>query len=241
MSEPFCVVIDTETGGLDCRLHPLLSVSFLLGDRNLDEMDGGLSLNVIPPPGTVIEIPAFGDQVPEMKAKRIVAWMDVHTKTLHQRCPDDCMVIKAVAAEINGYITNGPDGKWDIEAIDRWHAKAMTMQQVDGILCSYLGQAFPKTKCLGVAHNADFDMRFVGRNMPESIKRIVDPWYCTMKLLRKWYGDRNHKNGSAKLASLAEIAGHKPRAAHEALEDCRSCLSGLRWLLKGPDPLRIAG
>lgn len=223
------LITDCETGGLDDRLNPLLSVSLLAADDDFNEVDN-FEMQLKPPPGTLIEVPIPAHQDPENKKKTIAYYMDVFTgKTFNKaERPPDAMVINAVAAEINGYVEIGNNGRWNFDAIKDWNDKGMSSESADHSAAAFILGLFSHP-AIGVAHNADFDSKFVSRNLPKAFAYYLDQWFCTVKYFRSWRQKTGNK-GYAKLADLAAAAGYVPPAAHTAFDDCRSCLAGLKWL-----------
>jgi oligoribonuclease (3'-5' exoribonuclease) len=238
MPTPKFLVTDTETGGLDDRINPILSVSLLIADENLQEADGWAQ-KIKPPGNTMLEVPVLVDQNPETRKKRVEYYLDIYTKEKYQALPETSLVINAVAAEINGFVQFGSNGKWDIGSIDKWLNVSLPVAEVDTIYTRYITDRFT-SKPVGVAHNAEFDEKFLRRYLPLLHSNYYPNWFCTVKAMRKWYKDRSLK-GSAKLAELDVKSGYTPAKAHEALSDCRSCLAGLRWLVKEQTSLEQAG
>jgi hypothetical protein len=222
------LITDAETGGLDDRMNPLLSLSLLAANEKFQAVDN-FEMKLQPPVGTLIEVPIPKCQDPEDKRKVISHYMDVHTKAIYRKenRPETALVINAVAAEINGYV-DFKDGAWDFKAIDDWHRQARTLADAETTFIKWLLGVFSHPP-VGVAHNADFDEKFVFRYMPILHSNYFKPWFCTVKALRAHYKKTGMK-GAAKLANLAELANYTPKDAHVAYEDCLSCLAGLRWL-----------
>lgn len=190
--KPLYAVTDTETGGLDHRVHALTQISVIIVDDELNELES-FAHRVIPRPGYLVD---------------------------------------PRAAEINGFNA------------DEWQRTGMTWDQADLSYAQFLEQWFPNSFCVGVAHNAPFDAKFLAHHMPTAYKKYYraapqpgeepkahDGWFCTCDELRRWRA-RNSRPGKAKLSDLAELAEYKlAGAAHEALQDTRTCLAGLRWLI----------
>lgn len=237
MTTPKFLVTDTETGGLDDRINPILSVSLLIADEELKEADGW-EQKIKPPGNTVLEVPVLADQNPDVRKKRVDYYMNVYTKEKVKELAHDALVINAIAAEINGFVQFA-GGKWDLDSVDKWLKVSLPVAEVDKIYTRYISDQF-KCKPVGVAHNADFDEKFLRRYLPLLHSNYYPKWFCTCRAMRKWYKDRGVK-GSAKLAELDVKSGHVNTKAHAALADCRSCLAGLRWLVKEQNSLEQAG
>lgn len=140
----------------------------------------------------------------------------------HRIIPHPNYEIQPIAAQINGYD----------EA--EWVRTGMSWTHADSAYTQYLKQWFGDRKAVGVAHNAQHDVKFVRLHMPNTFDLFLDPWFCTCNALRKWRS-RTKVAGNNKLASLAELAGFVHTGtdkAHDALGDTKACLAGLRWLLK---------
>ena len=56
MPKPTLIALDTETGGFDCRINPILSIAIVIADENYNTLDG-FEVKVAPPRGTVLEVP----------------------------------------------------------------------------------------------------------------------------------------------------------------------------------------
>lgn len=222
------LITDCETGGLDDRMNPLLSISLLAANEKFQAVDN-FEMKLMPPVGTVIEVPIPKHQIAEEKRKSISHYMDVFTKAIYNKAsrPEKALVINAVAAEINGYVTFKENG-WDFSSIDQWHKQSRAIADAELTFSKWLLGVFSQPP-VGVAHNADFDQKFVSRYMPMLHSNYFPTWFCTVKALRTYYQTRGIK-GAAKLANLAELAGYDPQGEHVAYEDCLSCLAGLKWL-----------
>ena len=90
MGTPKFIATDTETGGLDPRLNPLLSVSVLVCTDDYKEFDEGWEQKVLPPPKTLIEIPIEEHQFAGVehwkknwRDRKLYGYMDVHTKQIY--------------------------------------------------------------------------------------------------------------------------------------------------------------
>ena len=225
------MALDTETGGLDERLHPLLSIAVVTADAQLNEIDG-FDLKIAPPPGTLLEIPVPHEQDGVTKRKKISHYMDVWTgASLPLNAYDyDRPLITAYAAEVNGYVSVIPGVGWDIQAINTWNTNGLHVQRAEDVLRQYIRQAFSNTPVV-VAHNADFDRKFVGKHMPTLFSELFSLWYCTCKSLRGYYKRNGVKGGKANLATGCKLAGYDiEEYAHEALADTRGCLLLAKWL-----------
>jgi oligoribonuclease (3'-5' exoribonuclease) len=146
----------------------------------------------------------------------------------HRIIPPPGYTVHPKAAEINGYNE------------ELWLRTGMTLEAADNAYSQFLEQWFPGRAAVGVAHNAQFDAKFIRHHLPRSYakyhaeggpdRKAEDGWYCTCNALRQWRS-ANGQPGSAKLGDLVKLANYTPTgAAHEALQDTQSCLAGLRWL-----------
>lgn len=256
MIKPIYAIIDTETGGLDHRVNPLLSVALVIGGADFSDLDR-YSLKVKPPPNTWLEIPVDADMFPppefRYRSRRIVGWHEVWTKATTTTKPEGGFILTAGAVEVNHLVGKTEQNTWDLEEVYKWlHREALDATTVDTALATAVDQASPTVKLTAVAHNADFDEKYVSEYLPKFRKRLAEPdkvtadafaaakivgassyartgWYCTMNLLRSVNKDQQRKTG-AKLADLAELAGYQADKAHEAEADCLTCLAGLKWL-----------
>lgn len=249
----YCVT-DCETGGLDPRINPLLSVALLVGDEAFNPIDG-FALKIKPPTGTVLEVLTLADQlegyrrqqVDEAPGRPVKAeyFLDVYTGA---KCPDKPTsghIITGIAAEVNGFVALTPQG-WDMSAVQQWMKESFSAAEAQATFMKWLRQFFT-TAPIGVAHNAKFDVGYVQMYLPElfnfyaklddatrKIKAFSSGWYCTCEALKEWNKKAGAQAGeNAKLGTLTKLAGYKPDRAHEALNDCYSCLYGLRWLRTG--------
>jgi hypothetical protein len=246
---------DTETGGLDPRLHPLLSVSAVAATSAVEEIDG-LSLKVLPPHGTLLEIPrAEHCWVPsdELRNREFIGYLDVWSKKVIPAQEVDAAhvpcLITSQAAEINGYITRSAVSghPWDLGAVQNWHDQALPIKEAEDTLIRLIRQCFI-TKPIPVAHNAPFDDKFVYvwmRRFYDELGKVPDGaewctiqcrWLCTMSALGRYLKATGQPmgKGARKLATLVKLAGVDQEAAHDALADARSSLIGLRWLRDKP-------
>lgn len=92
----------------------------------------------------------------------------------HRIIPRPGYEVHPEAAKINGYD----------EAL--WQRTGMTWEQAEDSYCQFLRQWFPNPakKPVAIAHNAEFDDRFVKHHMPLTHSLIMQPWHCTMKMLK---------------------------------------------------------
>jgi len=227
---------DTETGGLDARINPLLSVAFVATNARLEELDG-FSVMVKPPVGTRLEIVAAADQIAGKFNKRVVGYVDVYTK---ERFADagNTPVISAGAAEVNGYVrfTNAEKTCWLTDPTgfpvgpDDWHRRAYELGTGETMLRTYVRQCFNVAPVV-VAHNAEFDQRFVRAWMPGLFNDMHPQWVCTMRSFERYVKKMDPKARKGwKLVDLCKTAGYDLVNAHEALADTRGTVKGLRWL-----------
>jgi len=239
MSQAKLVILDTETGGLDARVHPLLSVAMMAVDSTLTEVDAFYAI-VLPPEGTLLEVQA--DPNDTSFTPRIAYLEDIDGNRYEcagNGAPLDPRLTEAVriqagAARVNGFT-------WA-----RWRQFGLTMTQVDDTFAAWVqrwfGEALPKA----VAHNASFDSAFVQSWLPNCFRRLDPQWFCTLKAFRalKLTAPDGSKQ-SNKLVDLAKLVDEDPSTpaygrlrtkegsmldkAHDALADTRMCLSCLLW------------
>lgn len=254
---------DTETGGLDQRIHPLLSIASIVADGQMNRIDG-MSFKIKPPPDTWLEVPITAHMfLPEKQKLTIDHYRNVYDGSVCAAADfqdrANRFIITAIAAETNGFILPTADRKWDLESYKLWVAQGLDIDTVDRALVQYVETA-SKHKLTGVAHNASFDEKFVTQWLPLFRQRFARPsevvlnvlgfnqkgqgglttyaktgWICTMELLRAWYKARGGEKGGAKLSDLAQLAGVTNVKAHDAFADTVVCLKGLQWLSQRPE------
>lgn len=127
------------------------------------------------------------------------------------------------AAAVHGY------SDWDLRHQDLFAAHAATIH------------AFLHRASLIVAHNAAFDLRFIGQEFQKSgLPPLAQPHFCTMRA----YRDRGHPGSSSLDAVCRRIGAARTGARHGALEDAWLALRVYLWLhgrkgaLAMPDALR---
>lgn len=228
--------LDTETGGLTARVNPLLSVGIVVVDANFDEVTS-IHVKFRPPLGTVMEIPIREHQTLDVKGKSIERYADVYTGAtvadVSQR-----PLVTAYAAEVNGYVPllSGGIG-WDLRFPPEWHRGALTYKEGEDRILEWLVQHYGAGQPTFVAHNAEFDKKFVAEYLPRVFARGNPDWYCTCDMLRKYHARTKHlrspgEKGKADLGTLTKLAGFElPRdTVHDARDDARGCIAGLKWL-----------
>lgn len=235
-------LFDTETGGLDPRISPLLSLAGLVLSKDLQETIG-FSLLVKPPEGTVLEVPHPATMGVENKRKQIAYHVDA--RTLERTNPtEENFCISALAAEINGFVTLTDQGVWDMESPKAWLQHGLELAEAERTWQKLLRQSFAACP-IPVGHNVSFDLKFVRTHMPNLYKDFARDEQgnvlCvdTCAAFRKYRAEEHKrlkkedpkvKKGSAKLTDLAQICGYDLKNAHEALADCRATHAGLLWL-----------
>lgn len=235
--------LDTETGGLDQRVNPLLSLGAVVVDREIREIDG-FSFTALPPDGTYLEVPVDSHVgFPGYKQRPISHYLDVWTGSKVQSIPEDAYVITSVAAEINGYlkVIEHPDGhnEYDYDAIADWHRRSIPLEELDAVYVRFIKQFF-RAKPVPVAHNVSFDDKFIRKYLPELYSNLAsDPnadgamWFCTLQAYRKYRKSRGLKNGKGTctlVQAVRDMVGYEIEDAHEALADTRGALALLRVL-----------
>lgn len=248
MPVAFCIS-DTETGGLDERINPLLSAALLLADHEYNEVEG-TSTKILPPPNSWLQVPVRAQQVPNFGYghRDIDHYLEVHTGVKSTEKPNQGYTLSAGAVEVNGFIQFGADG-WDMDSYKAWMAESLSLEAAEDFFINWLVKHCRDMPPIGVAHNAIFDIKYFQRYLPKlfSYFAVIDPavredkklselssgWYCTCVALKKYNKISTRPAENAKLGALAKCAGYTPLTAHEALADTRSCLAGLRWLRTG--------
>jgi DNA polymerase III epsilon subunit-like protein len=82
-----------------------------------------------------------------------------------------------------------------------------------------------------LAHNADFDRRFLRQAEKETgiyLEKLAY-WTCTQQLFKYWR-DENKAPGSCKLDELCELIGEARDSNHNALQDAILCYKGYCFL-----------
>lgn len=227
------VVVDYETGGLDVRLNPPLSVAVLAADADGQELDG-FSLRIRPPAGTVLAVPVLRDQRndPTLYSPQIEYYLDLRTKEQFAQCPPNVPLVQAPAARINGFVKIEND-VWQLDSVDEWMLNSRLVENTERTLRVWLRQWFSPSKPVFVAHNASYDLRYCETWMPGLYSDAHPTWLCTML----WYAHVIGKRKGTKLSDVCAAAGHRQGNAHDALDDTRSCLAALRWLRANHLPL----
>jgi DNA polymerase III epsilon subunit-like protein len=238
MPHPTCIALDTETGGLDERLHPLLSIAICVADDDFNPLDG-FEIKVKPPENTLLEIPHPGYYgLKCVKPNQVSHRINVYTQQV-ATAPSPVPIITAYAAETNGYVgARAKDGEWDLEAMKTWNANGQDISEAEEDIISYLARWFGPVPPNGIghietiAHNAIFDHKFVLYHMPRLFAMLKDPWSCTCVGSRNYYKKKGIK-GSAKLIEMAKLAGHNYEGkAHQAFADVEAALAVRRMLKK---------
>lgn len=77
-----------------------------------------------------------------------------------------------------------------------------------------------------IGHNIDFDMRMIGHEDNDEVKRI-----CTLALARHWVPDTGaHSQTALMYHFMGEAARPLVKGAHAALVDVKNCLAVLNYL-----------
>lgn len=238
MPHPTCIALDTETGGLDERLHPLLSIAICVADETFNNYDG-FEVKIKPPQGTLLQVPKAGFFGLKCVAPHHTShYVDAYTRQVVDHSPNT-PVITAYAAETNGYVgADSKNGTWDYDAMDAWNNNGQDITEAEEDIMTYLAKCFGPVPPGGsghivtIAHNAVFDQKFVQCHMPRLFAMLKNPWYCTCNASRAYFKKRGVK-GSAKLTEMAKLAGHDYQGkAHQAFADVEAALAVLRFLRK---------
>jgi len=221
------LVIDTETGGLDPKVSPLLTTSFLVFQREPGKVLDNFHLKIMPPPETLLEVPL--DPNDPSRNPAISHYVN-HLGEVYKVNPG-YPVITAGAAKVNGFT-------WET-----WKGCAMPLAQADESLKGYVATWF-STRPVVYAHNSAFDDKFVQKYLPDTYASMQTPWLCSMRMYQKYLKLRGEKQ-SAKLGELAkrvnedsstEMFGYLTKngdiisKAHDAGADTEMCYAALRWL-----------
>lgn len=232
MPKPTLIALDTETGGLDARLNPILSIAIVVADETYTPIDG-FEIKVSPPKNAVIEMPAPGNffGAGNYSKRQLEGYMNVWTKERTTVLAPGTPLINAVAAEVNGYIGADPL-HWDFKALDAWNASTQPADEAENDIIAYLTKSFGDGHVVTVAHNAVFDQKFVEITMPRLYAKLKQPWFCTLEKSREFRKKRGEKGGG-KLIEMAKLAGFDYQGkAHQAFADGEATLAVLRFLQK---------
>lgn len=243
----FCVC-DTETGGLDERLNPLLTVNMLVVTDDLQTVLDDFQMRVAPPEGTVMEIMADpNDQSWNPKISHLV---DAQGNEFPVGYKDEApWVITAGAARVNGFA-------WEDWVDPNTGAiRGVPLETADATYCQFIKQWFTRHQPIGVCHNVPFDRNYIRKHLPQAFscflkddavdnsKGRLEGWYCTLKAVQG-YKKRNKMKGSNKLIDAARMVNEDQQSkyagtltgfmdkAHNALADCYMCLGLFRWLVE---------
>lgn len=245
MAEACFCVGDCETGGLDERCNPLLSVALVLGDADFNELDG-ITVKLLPPQDTWLEVPIRAHQTTGLKpgSHQIEYWLNVHTFQRSASKPKQSWLIGPAAVEKNNFVRITNNG-WGLEAMIDWMQTSISLEQAEQDLIAWMAMRCTKAP-IGVAHFAQFDVKFFQAFLPRlclcfqqfdtqvrAKAEFRNGWYCTCEALKQWNKKSPTPGENAKLGALAKLAGYVPAAEHEALADARACLAGLKWLKTG--------
>lgn len=230
MTQPAFVVLDTETGGLDPRVNPLLSVAVLVagGAPDYQHIDG-FQVKVLPPENTWMEIPTPDTVGLHQPRKRLAGYRHAHSGASATELPAGALVLSAYAMEVNHYV-GIVDGKWDFSPMQQWMSEAFEVTKAEQNIRQYLAQVFQGKRPLAVAHNAQFDQRFINAHMPLLEQDLYPQWFCTLAASKEYWKKQGVKH-SAKLTEMAKVAGYDySDKAHDAFEDVKATLKVLAFL-----------
>jgi DNA polymerase III epsilon subunit-like protein len=235
MAKPAFIVLDTETGGLQARFNPLLSVAVVVCDTELNVVEGH-GTKISPPDNCLLQIPIPQDMFNEKTWNpRTAYWLNLTTGEHVDASFKPLMSIAAKAAEINGFITAGPDGKWDLESCRPWIANGLPRERVESSYRQLLRTAFGEDLAPGslrtMAYNGSFDAAFLREHMPNLMYDLAPKWLDPCEMAKKMMQAKTPglKKGW-KLVQMAKEAGYEEHAAHDAYGDCLACLAVFRWL-----------
>jgi hypothetical protein len=228
-------IIDTETGGLQESVNPLLSVAIAAISDTFTEIDG-FSLRCLPPAGTLLEVPTRDSMGLECKGKRIDHWVDVFTGA-RAHSAGAAPIISAYAAEVNGYIKLDEHGAWDLAGVGAWHTTARPIENVEHTFRVWLRQMFGERLVPVGGYNCPFDRRYIAKYMPKLCADFYPTWFDVCDPCKKWVMDNvpgetpgKKPRKSWKLTDMCKHAGYEPKEAHEAYSDVKSTLVVLNWL-----------
>jgi DNA polymerase III epsilon subunit-like protein len=119
---------------------------------------------------------------------------------------------------------------WDLNSINVRLSRSIVAKEADIMLTNYLQQGF-KYKPIAVAHNSEFDSKYMQKYLPNTFAQYRHPWICTVQWSRRWREARGIK-GRCNLGEMCKVAGFVQEGAHAPLEDCRSCLKVFNFLTR---------
>lgn len=241
------LIVDTETGGLDPRVNPLVSISLIVFQVDPSKILDNFHIKIMPPDGTLMQIPV--DPTDQSFNPKVAHLIDVNGQSYkcdergNPEHPDLALrpIITCGAARVNGFT-------WQ-----DWKDKSLPIAQADESFRSFLNNWFDHPP-IAYAHNADFDEKFVMYTFPHTHAAIARPWLCTMRLYQK-YLKATQRKASAKLAELAKVANADPETpayltlrgngediiskAHDAGADTKMCFAAIQWLAAKMGPHNV--
>lgn len=217
---------DYETGGLDPRICPPLSMAVVSADTEYNELDG-FSLRIRPPLNTVLAVPILRDQRddPTLFNPKIDYYRNLYTGEMYDSHPENFYVVQAAAARINRFVQI-EDDTWVISSVADWLENGVFVETAEHMLRQWLRQQFPSGHPIATAHNAVFDRGYCKQWMPGLYADLHPQWICTML----WYAKVLGKRKGTKLSDFCAAVGRPQLNAHEALSDTRDVLAALAWL-----------
>jgi DNA polymerase III alpha subunit (gram-positive type) len=243
MPKPSFIVLDTETGGLHARFNPLLSIAILIADEAASELDGH-GERIRPPDNCLLQIPLPQDMFNEKTWNpRTDHWLNLTTGEKVEASFKPLMSIAAKAAEINGFVKPGPDGKWDMTSFRDWTDNTRPLAAVENTYRQFIRQGFGDSvdavKVRTMAYNGKFDKDYVETHMPALYSDLNPQWADPCEMAKFFVQARTPgiKKGW-KLTQMAKEAGFDEHKAHDAYGDCQACLTVFRWLRSQGQPSR---
>lgn len=174
------VFFDTETGGLDYRINPLLSAAAVFADLIFREKDG-FAYKIIPPEDTHLEFPDPQQHFPpeefRYRPRRIIGYYHIASRTMREPVGGQppvpgCHIVSAGAAEVNHFVTPDAEGHWNLEACHDWVKSGMTLELASTNMLQWINAYFADQTILAITHNADFDHRFMKAYLPTVEQRF---------------------------------------------------------------------
>lgn len=219
------IILDTETGGVNARRNPLLSIGLVHATE--EKLGDAISIRFKPPEDTWIEVPILADQVKGKYSKEIEFWLNLSTgETQKPGEEKPAKLIAAVAAEVNGFVKMSETKPgWDMLSMGAWGTDDYATGAVK--LAEWI-KSHPSNATLG--HNVNFDNMFIEAWLPELLPVLPLEWACTQQVYKKAYLNNATKGSSVE--AICKVAGYNPPegALHTEIGDCNATFHIWKWL-----------